>query len=233
MRSTYGARTVSFAGPPSWRFLPLVTKATLALLGLGYVLSLAAPRWLEPFSLDVGAARRLELWRFVTYPVVETSILGLLLSGLFFWQFGSELERSWGSRRYAGFLVSATVSAGALGVCAALVLRLAGGTAGPASVSIALIAAWALLGPDRPVLFLFFPLKAKWVAILAIVLSGLGALEASRSIAQVLFVLGGLPVAWLYARRGALAGALGSLRYRLGRRKRFRVIGRDDRHRFH
>jgi hypothetical protein len=67
-------------------------------------------------------------------------------------------------------------------------------------------------------------------AAIALALVVFGELEQSRSLARLVFVLGGLPVAWLFVRgfRG------GGPRFRFpGRRRAFRVVGREDDVRVH
>ena len=70
-----------------------------------------------------------------------------------------------------------------------------------------MIVAWALLGPRLPAnLFGILPMTRRGFALLALVLVVFGELETSRSLAQLVFLLGGLPVAWLFVRsmrRGA------------------------------
>ncbi len=65
---------------------------------------------LEPFILDPGDVRRGQLWRLVTWPIVNTpqSIWTILTIALF-WYFGTQLEGLLGRNRFAWFLLILTV----------------------------------------------------------------------------------------------------------------------------
>ncbi len=230
---------VRYVGPPGWRRLPPVTRATLALSVAGYLLGLAAPGLsglliAEPRSI----LRGLELWRLVSYPLVVLGIWNLLFGLLLFWAFGSELEPGWGSRSYALFLLAATLSASLLGTLAAVAFPVAMGAAGfgISGLLTATIVAWALIGPGLPVSFFgVLPMTRGGFAVLSLVIVVFGELDASRSLARVVFLLGGIPVAWAWTRKrgGGWRPRPGGTTSRLFGRRRFRVVRRDDPSRFH
>lgn len=191
MSPTYQTR---FATPPGWRRIPPVTRALLALIAAGYLLTLAAPAVAVWLVLAPGAVLAGQVWRLLTYAFVNTSIGSILFSGLMVWMLGSEMEPRWGSRRFALFLAAAAAAAGVLGV-------FAGGGAGLAPALLALIFAWMLEGPSQSLLFFgVFPMTRLVFAAIAFVLVVFGELEATRSLLRLLFVLGGLPIAWLFVR---------------------------------
>jgi membrane associated rhomboid family serine protease len=222
MRPTYQTR---FAMPPGWRRIPLVTRAVLVLVAAGYLLTLAWPPAVLWLALLPGAATVWQVWRLVTYPFVNGSITGVLFDLLMTWSLGSAIEPRWGSRRFASFVVSAMALAGALGL-------LVGGGTGLAPTVLALIFAWMLEGPSQPVsLFGLFPMTRLGLAILALVFLVFSELESTRSLARLLFVLGGLPISWLFT-RGLRGGGPRFPRVRNPfRRRRFTVVdpGRDAR----
>lgn len=230
MRPGYEIR---YVGPPGWRRLPPVTRGTLVLTALGYLGTLLVREWAGwltavPERLWPG----LELWRLATYPLVNVGIVSVLFSLLLLWSFGSELEPEWGSRPYALFLLLATLSGALLGVGTALLLGGAFGTGyGLAGPLTAVIAAWTLEGPSRPTNFFgVLPMTRKVFGLLAVAVVAFGELEQTHSVARLVFVLGGLPVAFWWARRGGPPRP-GPLRMpRLFRRRRLRVIpGGDER----
>jgi len=53
----------------------------------------------------------LELWRLVTYPLVESSFLGLLLGVLIFWIFGGWFETRYGRTDFLRFFALSSVGA--------------------------------------------------------------------------------------------------------------------------
>lgn len=228
MRPGYAIRTI---GPPGWRRLAPVTRGTLVLTVLGYLAGLFPGL---PVGLFTAVPERIvpggELWRLVTYPLVNVGIVSVLFSLLLLWSFGSELEPEWGSRGYALFLVLATISGGALGAAASLLLASpfgAGyGLAGPLT---AVIVAWTLEGPSRPTNFFgVLPMTRKVFGVIAIVVVAFGELEQTHSVARLVFVLGGLPISWWWARRRPPGGGLPLRPLRFFRRRRFRVVSGDD-----
>jgi membrane associated rhomboid family serine protease len=228
MRSAYQIRTV---GPPGWRRLGPVTRAALVLTSLGYLAALF-PAF--PVDLLTAVPNRIvpagEVWRLVTYPLVNVGIISVLFGLLLLWSFGSELEPEWGSRGFALFLLLASLSGAVLGVGAALLLGGAFGTGyGLAGPLTAVIAAWMLEGPSRPTNFFgVLPMTRKVFALIAILVVAFGELEQTHSVARLVFVLGGLPVSWWWARRRPFRGRLSFRPPRFFRRRRFRVIGGDD-----
>jgi membrane associated rhomboid family serine protease len=65
---------------------------------------------LEPFVLDAGDVRRGQVWRLVTWPVVNTpESIWTILTIAIFWYFGRELEGMLGRNRFAWFLGIVTV----------------------------------------------------------------------------------------------------------------------------
>ncbi len=228
MRSAYEVR---FVGPPGWRRLPPVTRATLVLAASGYLAALfpAVPAGLltaVPDRIWPG----LELWRLVTYPVVNVGIVSILFGLLLLWSFGAELEPEWGSRRYALFLLLATLSGGVLGTAAAFLFGggfgAGYGLAGPLT---AVIVAWTLEGPSRPTNFFgVLPMNRLVFGAIAVLVVAFGELEQTHSLARLVFVLGGLPVSWHFARRGGRGGPPSIRTPRFLRRRRFRVVPSGD-----
>ena len=228
MRSAYDVR---YVGPPGWRRLPGVTRATLILTVAGYVATLVSA--VPARVLIVGTPEiwpGLELWRLLTYPLVNVGIVSVLFSLLLLWSFGSELEPSWGSRGYALFLALATVAGGLLGVGVSLLSGSPFGGWGLAGPLTAVIAAWMFEGPGLPTNFFgVLPMTRKVFALIAIVVVAFGEIEQTHSLARLAFVLGGLPVSWWWAKRGRrLAARGGPSLPRFFRRRKFRVVPGDD-----
>jgi membrane associated rhomboid family serine protease len=215
-----------FVMPPGWRRIPPVTRALLVLLGAGYLLTLAWPVAAAWLALAPGAVFAGQAWRLVAYAIVEASILSVLFDLLLAWSFGSEIEPLWGSRRFAVFLVTATAAAGLFGL-------FVGGGVGFAPTLLALIVAWTLEGPSRPLSFFgVLPMTRLGFALLAVVLVVFSELQATRSLPRLLFVLGGLPVSWLFVRAPRGGPRLPRIRNPF-RRRRFTVVDPDRGFRVH
>ncbi len=230
MSRTYATR---FVAPPGWRRIPPVTRSLVVLVAAGYLLTLAWPPSAQGLALDPGEALRGQVWRLVTYPFVNISIFAVLWDLLLIWSFGSEIEPRWGSRRFAAFWAAAAACAGAFGIAAALLAPGSfGGGAGCAPALVALIVAWTLEGPSLPTNFFgVLPMTRLGFAAIALVLVVFGELERTRSFPRLLFVLGGLPVAWLFVRGRRGDGPRFPRMRNPFRRRRFTVVdtGRDFR----
>lgn len=122
---------------------------TLAFLGLSYV----------------GVFEKLWLHQFLTAPLLHSGISHLLFNMLSLWVLGPEVERALGVRRYATFTVLC-----ALASLAAFLLASWGGAAvaiGYSGVIFGILVAQAMLFPDKMLLmFFFFPMKMKYVAVI-------------------------------------------------------------------
>ena len=231
---------VRFVGPPGWRQIPLVTKLSLILPTIGYLAFVfRAPGIGTLVAVPERVYPKLELWRLLTFPVVVGDIVTLLFGLLLFWMIGTELERTWGSRRFALFLGLAALLSASLAVGATLLLREVSirpiAFAGFSAVLTSLIVAWALLDPRQSLSYFgVLPMTRRTFGIIAVVIGVFSELQYRLAVSQVLFAVGGLPIAWLFSRdrRSGLRIPLP----RLLRRRRFRVVrggGGGDDYRIH
>ncbi len=150
-------------------------------------------------------------WTFLTYPVFNgggSAFINVLIGGFFLWLAGGSLERSWGSARFALFFFALTaitacsvelgwfISRGGFALLYGFQLPLAG-----------LIVAFCMLNAEQTIIFYFFPIKAKYVALIVTLMTyffaGMGPLLD-------LFALGGILAAFLYVRFGRSWGDIDS-----------------------
>ena len=69
----------------------------------GYVISMLAPGMLGYLTLDVYQVLHGQVWRLVTWVLIPPStqnIIFYMIMMLFYYQLGSNLERTWGVFRY-------------------------------------------------------------------------------------------------------------------------------------
>ncbi len=128
---------------------------------------------------ETGAVWRGEIWRLVTWVLVETDPLNLLFGGLVLYWFGRDLCEAWGERRflvsYFAFPAVAAVLTSLLALVAPVLdaYRLPGFW-----VALnALVVSWGLLHPFRQILLFFaVPVSGKtlvWVTVGGTLLFGL------------------------------------------------------------
>ena len=122
------------------------------------------------FTFDPAAVAE-RPWTVLTYPLLNvTHPFWFLLLGYMLWWAGADLERWWGSRVHAGFLLAVTCTTALMVVCASLLA--------PAQPKVSLVGAepllaalfcvWGLRNPRSSVLLLIVPVTGAVVAILAV-----------------------------------------------------------------
>jgi membrane associated rhomboid family serine protease len=210
-----------------------------------FVVTLFVPDTIEgTFGLTPRLAiLHLHVWQFLTYLFVHSPVqlTHILFNMLYVWMFGVDLERRWGTRPFLRYYFITGVGAGVSMVLVSLLpfaptRSIFDATTIGASGSVyGLLMAWALLFPDRHILFmLIFPLSARVYVLILGALAFVSAVGASGGPIANAAHLGGLAVGFLYLKRPSDLRL--ELRYRLTKwrmermRRRFNVHkgGRDD-----
>jgi len=137
-------------------------------------------------------------WIILTYSLVATDIVTLLLSSYILWLFGGSLERSWGGPDYVVFLVL-TIAAPAISVWIGMLLTgLSVPLVGLWLPVAAATVAWATINPhERLLLYFVVPIEARWLGLVAAAV-----VFFSSRFPVGFFKLAGCGVAWWYARGG-------------------------------
>lgn len=215
---------------------PAVKALVIANVALFLVLAVL-PRTTIALGLTPSAVfGDLWVWQPFTYMFLHRDLFHLLFNMLALWMFGTELERTWGTRQFVKYYGITGVGAAATTL---LVSLLPFGFAGPLYYSVTigasgaiygLLLAWAIRFPDRPILmFLLFPVPAKvFVIIMGAISLWLSITASGGGIAHVTH-LGGLVAGYLYltSGRGGLSAELKYryLKWKMARtRRRFEVV---------
>jgi membrane associated rhomboid family serine protease len=175
----------------------------------------------------------LAIWQIVTYMFVHGGVAHLLFNMLSLWMFGTDLERTWGTRFFTKYYFVAGIGAAVVSLLWAisplpLGSRLYSSVIVGASGAIyGVMLAYALYFPHRVIYFIVFPMQAKYfvmlVGLLAFYYSGIGGGGGVAHTAH----LGGLIVGYLYL-KGLRARPFDELKYRWLRWKMNRARGRFD-----
>ena len=182
--------------------------------------------WLGLRPVDVVHGFR--LWQPITYIFVHDGIFHIVFNLLAIWMFGVELERLWGTRAFAKFFFVcgivaglATIAAGLLPIDAAWRERTyLGVTVGASGAIFGILYAWARAFPYRTVLvFLIFPMQARWFVVLMIAIELASATQSGlTSGVAYLAHFAGLLAAYVYLNAGGggrrPGGLVAELRYR-------------------
>jgi membrane associated rhomboid family serine protease len=172
------------------------------------------------------------VWQLATYMFLHGGIFHILFNMLALWMFGTELERTWGTRYFLKFYFVTGVGAAVLTVLFSL-LPFAFAEQIQRSIIIGasgaiygLLLAYAMYFPDRPILMIVFWVPAKvCVAILAAI-ALLTSLSESGGVANATH-LGGLVVAYVFLKSGRVH-PLSEVKYRYLKWKINRVRKKFD-----
>jgi membrane associated rhomboid family serine protease len=182
---------------------PIPTLTKNLMLACTAVFCLQQLVFLEPwFALYPLASGNFLPWQVVTYAFLHGGIGHLFFNMLGLWMFGSELERLWGARRYAVFLLAGVLAAAVAQMLITWMTRSNVPTVGASGGLYALLLAFGMLFPNRIIMPLFppIPMKARTFVIV------FGALEL------VLGLMGSGGVAH-FAHLGGMAGGFLMIRY--------------------
>jgi membrane associated rhomboid family serine protease len=106
------------------------------------------------------------VYQLVSYPLVETNLMGFLFNSLVVWFIGSELESQWGSKVYIRFLLLNVIGVGLIYSLVNIFFMGAYALLNPihglSGINFAMLASYAILYPDRQMsLMMIFPMKAR------------------------------------------------------------------------
>jgi membrane associated rhomboid family serine protease len=107
-------------------------------------------------------------WQLVSYGFLHGSFNHLFFNMFAVWMFGTPLERSWGSQRFATFYATCVIGAG---IAQLLVQLLEGGlypTIGASGGVFGLLLAYGVMWPENRIFLIFLPvpIKAKWFVLI-------------------------------------------------------------------
>lgn len=186
--------------------LPPVIKtlliANVAVFLLTYFFSPVISRY---FGLVPKAVwSQLMIWQLLTYMFLHGGFFHILYNMFVLWMFGSDLERTWGSREFLKYYLICGVGAGLFNILFQPTSMIP--IIGASGAIYGLLVAYALLFPDRTVyLYFLFPIKVKYLVIFLVVIEFFASMSSSGSGIAHLAHLGGAIVGFVYI-KGILQG---------------------------
>ena len=142
--------------PPIPQLTKYLMMACTAVFALQYLLPLSG--WFALFPLGSGLFMP---WQVVSYAFLHGSMGHLFFNMLGLWMFGSELERLWGQKRYAQFLLAGVLAAAAAQLIFSALSGSNSPTVGASGALFALLLAFGMLFPNRVIMPLFPPIPMK------------------------------------------------------------------------
>jgi membrane associated rhomboid family serine protease len=190
----------------------------------------------EAMTLRLGLSpqavlEQLALWQPVTYMFLHsTGNLGhILFNMLALWMFGTDLERTWGTRFFTKYYFVTGVGVGlvtiALGWFVSDVYYSL--TVGASGAIYGLLVAYGLYFPHRTIFFIIFPLPARVFVILMGAIAFYNSIAAPGSGVAHTAHLAGIAIGYLYL-KGLRLRPLDEIKYRYLRWKMGRARGRFD-----
>jgi membrane associated rhomboid family serine protease len=170
-----------------------------------------------------------EVWRLVTWVLVEESPLNLLFGGLVLYWFGRDLVDAWGARRFLATWFGIPAAAAVLTCLVGLAWpRVQGGWFGGFWVALnVLVICWGLAYPFRQIL-LYFALPVSGQALVWITVGGTVLFALFSSVAAFVPHLLAEGLAWLHASGKGPGSWLRNVRWpRRRKRGRFEVVHVD------
>lgn len=154
--------------------IPNLMRYLVAANVVVYILTMFAGRAALNFlAFDLNHLLSGEVWRLVTFVLLPFTYqpISLLIMLSFYYFVGTALEREWGTAKFTLYYLSGMI----LSVLSTVLVSVATGRygltlSGTYYINLTLFLAFAALYPDAQIIYIIFPLKAKWLAIADLVL---------------------------------------------------------------
>ncbi|MBC8113634.1 MAG: rhomboid family intramembrane serine protease [Candidatus Saccharimonas sp.] len=155
---------------PATKWIVILTIVIFVLQALSVSQRTQSSALFDWLSLDAADVLQGQVWRVVTFAFVNhpLGIIGLVLSLLMIWRFGTDLERMYGTSELAFFYVSAMAFVGVTFSAFGLFLELPDPLAGSYTGALALLTLYATHFPRTEVCILpLISIQLRWLVALA------------------------------------------------------------------
>ena len=189
--------------------IPTLTRNLLIACTAVFCLQLLLPltAWFALYPLGSG---NFMPWQVVSYAFLHGGMGHLFFNMLGLWMFGSELERLWGAKRYAQFLLAGVLAAAVAQLIFTSITGSSVPTLGASGALFALLLAFGMLFPNRVIMPLFPPIPMK-ARTFVMIFGGIELLLGS-GLVDSLLGLGGGNIAH-FAHLGGMGGGFLMIRY--------------------
>jgi len=228
-RSVYASSFSFGPGPVSTAIKALIIANVAVFFAQFFLTILTRVGGLQPYLVVRGW-----VWQPATYMFLHGGLGHILFNMLALWMFGTELERTWGTKYFLKFYFVTGIGAGLLTVAVSLLPFEFARQIYPANVIGAsgaiygLLLAYGLYFPDRPIYIWFlFPVPAKIFVLIMGLIAFYSSLAGSGGGVANATHLGGLLVGYIYL-KGRRIDPLAELKYRYLKWKINRVRKKFD-----
>jgi membrane associated rhomboid family serine protease len=141
----------------------------------------------------------LSIYQLVTYMFLHGSFFHILINMFILWMFGTEIERTWGIKRFLKYYLFTGIAGGIFTV--AFQPNFTHPTIGASGAIYGLLVAYAVLFPNRTIyLYFLFPIKVKYAVVMFVVIEFLASLAATPDGVGHWAHLGGAVVGFFYVK---------------------------------
>jgi len=168
-------RQPDFGRRMSWTVVLLIVNAVVFVfecLALGYPPHFSSG---NGFALSLEGLKSGFVWQLLTYQFMHANLLHIVVNSWAIYLFGREIEDTLGPRKFLGLYLAGGVVGGVFQIIAALLWPdlFGGPVVGASAGGFGLMAAYAVLFPERELTLLFPPItfRAKTMLILSAVLA--------------------------------------------------------------
>src|SRR5436309_11111422 len=154
---------------PRWSMTLLLVIANAAAFILQSLIASAAPKMLVNTALSVAGLSHGYVWQLLTFQFMHSGWIHLLLNCLAIYMFGREVEEALGRKGFLTLYFSGGILGGLLQLGYSRLLAwltnrpefLATHVVGASAGAFGLIAAFAMLYPERPLMLLLIPVQMR------------------------------------------------------------------------
>lgn len=221
--------SVSFGPGRMTPAVKLLVIVNLVMFVLNLIVPLMTLRLgLQPQAVFEGFA----LWQPITYMFLHDigGVGHILINMLSLWMFGTELERTWGTRFFTKYYFVTGIGAAVTSLILSLFIDSIyyTVTVGASGAIYGLLLGYGMYFPNRPIyLYFVFPIPAKYFVMIVGAIAFLSALGGPGGGVAHTAHLGGLVVGYLYL-KGLKARPFDEIKYRWLRWKMGRARNRFD-----
>jgi membrane associated rhomboid family serine protease len=204
--SGYNYNRPSFFG--GFQFFPPVIKALLIANGAAFFgsmflqgfrfgdipMSYILSQFFFLHPLDGG----FQIWQLFTYMFMHASMSHIFFNMLALWMFGMELENEMGSKKFFYFYMICGIGAGLCNLFIAPLFAAVGPTVGASGAVYGVLLAFGILFPERIVFMYFFPMPAKFMVGLYMLLEVYSGVTGTNDGIAHFAHLGGAAVGFIF-----------------------------------
>lgn len=153
--------------------------------------------------LPAAVVKLLFVWQPVTYMFMHAGFGHIIWNMLALWMFGADIEKAWGTRRFVQFYFFCGIGAGLCVVALNYLLPWGNPnvpTVGASGAIFGILMAYAMMFPNRTILFSFLiPIQVKWFVLIIGAVTFMMSFQTSSGVSSFAH-LGGLLFGFLFIR---------------------------------